>query len=1146
MILSRKNPFLHSKHAGDLGAGDELQYLAMPTEQVFPRKHGYVESLEPNSQKNGLRMCFALGKVCGARRSANLRSGLASAMVIVIISALGVEAQEASEIPLNFQRDVRPILADNCFQCHGPDESARKAELRLDTEDGLFLERQNGHAVVPGNPEGSLLYQRITHENQRRRMPPTQASMTLSDGNIEALRQWINEGASWNQHWAFTKIERPEPPEPPNDGWSRNAVDQFVLAKLRSEGFAPAPEADSRALVRRLALDLTGLPPEPKVVEQFLSDDSDKAYEGLVEQFLESEHWGEHRARYWLDVARYGDTHGIHIDNYREMYPYRDWVIESFNNNKPFDEFAVEQIAGDRLSEPTLDQLIASGFHRNNITTNEGGAIPEEWEAVYAKDRADTTGTVFLGLTVGCATCHDHKFDPITQRDFYAMTAFFRNTTQYVMDGNVSDTPPILVVPADEDRELGHSLRIEAGILERGIVRREMSAGNLLREWIATEEYRQIQAPLETSTQLMSLVLKDSEPPVVEQAGQFREISLQSGATIGAGPLGELALMFGEESWVELPALRLDTDTPFSLGMWVYTPEEGGSFWLGGQADPLDGLRGWRIEIGERQIFFHMVGEESEADGDRNAFHLFPTNIKRLPAGEWTHVVFTYDGSGERSGLRVYPDGEVVETEGSEFFANVNGSIRTDEPFVLGKGRLAVGPSGDAPPPRYFAGGRIADLRVFSRVLTVQEAKVLSAWPTLRQARGKSPADLNSEEWEALQYFYLSVKDEEYRKLVARRQEIDREWREIRRRGGVTHVMNERSDTEPEARVLFRGMYDQPRERVAADVPGFLPRMDSSLPRNRLGLAQWIVDEANPLTSRVAVNRFWQEVFGTGLVRTSEDFGAQGEMPSHPALLDWLAAEFQETEWDVKQLFRTMTLSATYRQSAQSTEVQVERDRENRLLSRGPRFRMDAEMVRDYALASSGLLVRTIGGPSVRPYQPEGVWERVAMPQSNTRIYQQGAGEELYRRSLYTFWKRAAPPASMEIFNAPTREISTVRRERTNTPLQALVTMNDPQFIEASRYFAQRAMREAGDLSKERLDFIATRLLMRSLSEEEEAVALRSYERLLEAYEGDLPQASRLLGVGETEPDLSLPVAESAAWTMLLSQFMNLDEVLNK
>ena len=1108
--------------------------------------HGYLELLRPNSQKDDLRMFFTLRKGCGARRWTTLYCGLAALMVIGGASAVSVEAQETSDVPLDFQRDVRPILADNCFQCHGPDESARKAELRLDTEGGLFLERTSGHAVVPGNSEGSLLYQRITHEDQRRRMPPSQANKTLSNENIKALQRWIDEGASWDQHWAFTRIERPEPPELPGDGWSRNAIDRFVLAKLRTEGFTPAPEADRRALVRRLALDLTGLPPEPKVVERFLRDDSGEAYEALIERLLESEHWGEHRARYWLDVARYGDTHGIHIDNYREMYPYRDWVIEAFNSNKPFDEFAVEQIAGDRLAEPTLDQLIASGFHRNNITTNEGGAIPEEWEAVYAKDRADTTGTVFLGLTVGCATCHDHKFDPITQRDFYAMTAFFRNTTQYVMDGNVSDTPPILVVPVDEDRELAHSLRIEAGIVEGEIVKREMSVGNLFREWTATEEYRQLQAPVETSAQVMTLVLKDSELPAVEQAGELHEVPLHSGAAVGAGPQGELALVFGEESWAELPSLPLDTDTPFSLGMWVYTPEDGGIFWLGGQADPLDGLRGWRIEIGERQIFFHMVGEESAANGDRKAFHLFPNNQKRLPAGEWTHIVFTYDGSGERSGLRVYPDGEVVETEGSEFFADVSGSIRTNEPFVLGKGILAAGPTGDEPPPRYFAGGRIADLRIFNRVLTVQEAMVLSTWPTLQQARDKSPAELNSKEREALQYFYLSVKDEPFRKLVARRQEIDREWREIRRRGGVTHVMNERSDTEPEARVLFRGMYDQPRERVAADVPGFLPRMDSSLPRNRLGLARWIVDESNPLTSRVAVNRFWQELFGTGLVRTSEDFGAQGEAPSHPALLDWLAVEFRETGWDVKQLFRTIVSSATYRQSAQSTEPQLERDRENRLLSRGPRFRMDAEMVRDYALASSGLLVRTVGGPSVRPYQPEGVWERVAMPQSNTRIYEQGAGEELYRRSLYTFWKRSAPPASMEIFNAPTREISTVRRERTNTPLQALVTMNDPQFIEASRYFAQRAMREAGESSTQRLDFIALRLLMRSLSEEEEAVALRSYARLLEAYEADLVQARRLLAVGKTEPDLSLPLAESAAWTMLLSQFMNLDEVLNK
>ena len=667
---------------------------------------------------------------------------------------------------------------------------------------------------------------------------------------------------------------------------------------------------------------------------------------------------------------------------------------------------------------------------------------------------------------------------------------------------------------------------------------------------MATGEYRDLEGPLESSAELMTLALQDVENPVVKFEGSRRAVPLHQGAVIGEGPHNQPALRFGAESWVELPSLPLDSDTPFSIAMWVYQPEDEDQFVVGGQYDPEDGDRGWAMTIGDRQLVFRMTGDEVPGiDGvDRpSTARIVPVNTKRMPAGVWSHMVFTHDGSGERGGLHVYRDGDAVEAGGTEFFAKAEGSIRTPGPFYLGRG-LTRGRGGrDELEFRYFSGGGIADLRVFNRRLTVEEAKVVSLWPTLETAREKAPVELGLEEETALRLYYLSVKDERQRELVARRQTIEREWREIRRRGSVTHVMAERTGSMAEAHVLARGMYDQPLERVVAGTPAALPPMAESWPRNRLGLAKWIVDDANPLTSRVTVNRFWQQLFGIGLVRTSEDFGAQGETPSHPELLDWLSVEFRESSgWDVKQIFRTLVTSATYRQASQVTADKVEKDPENRLLSRGPRFRMDAEMIRDYALAASGLLVRSIGGPSVKPYQPEGVWSTIAMPGSNTRLYVQDTGEKLYRRSLYTFWKRLAPPASMDIFNAPTREFSTVRRERTNTPLQALVTMNDPQFVEASRYLAQRAMREAGDEFDRRLDYVTTRLLAREFTERERVIAKRTYDEFVDQYRDNAAEARSLLDVGDSPPDGALPVTESAAWTMLASQLMNLDEMLNK
>ena len=1073
------------------------------------------------------------------------------AIAVAVFGPAALQGATAAEPApaVDFQRDVRPILSDNCFACHGPDEATREADLRLDTRDGAFSarppagrsNRPRDPAVVPGDIDASLLVERINHTDPLRRMPPEVSQKTLSGDQVETLTRWIEQGAPWDEHWSFAAIDRPTPPDVDDEVWARDPLDRFILARLEAEEFTPAEEADRRTLARRVALDLTGLPPDPGTLATFLNDTEDGAYERLVDRLLASPHWGEHRARYWLDAARYGDTHGIHIDNYREMYAYRDWVIKAFNRNQPFDDFTLDQIAGDLLPEPTLDQLIATGFQRNNITTNEGGVVIEEYEAIYAKDRAETIGSVFMGLTVGCATCHDHKFDPISQREFYALTAFFRNTTQYVMDGNISDPPPTLVVPRDDDRDTWYRLREEVGEIEDALAERLGEVEPAFAEWLASDAHRALDAPLGADAELLRLDLDGDVEPAVIIDGQRKPISLHGEVRTEPGPNDLPALLFDDKTSAELPPLEIDTDTPFSLAMWIYMPKAEGSYTVASQSDPQDADRGWQVTLGARELSFRLRGDRAGPGRGATSISINPNNTQRLTPGEWTHVVLTHDGSGERGGLHIYRDGDRVPEQGSEFFTRVEGSILTDRPFYLGRHDRRT--EGSA---QYFSGGGVADVRVFDRVLSVEEASVLSNWSAIRTAAAKALEELTADERRSLLLSYANTNDEEYRRLSARRLEIDAEWRELRRHGTVTHVMQELPGSEAAAHVLYRGMYDQPRERVLAGTPAALPPMPEDLPRNRLGLAHWLVDETNPLMARVTVNRFWQQVFGTGLVTTSEDFGAQGDVPSHPELFDYLATEFRDSGWDVKGFFRRLVTSSTYRQAATLTPDKLEQDPDNRLLSRGPRFRMDAEMVRDTALSASGLLVRTIGGPSVKPYQPEGHWERVAMNSSNTARYRRDSGDKLYRRSLYTFWKRAAPPPSMTIFDAGNREHSVVRRERTNTPLQALVTMNDTQFVEASRYLAQRAMREAGDDFDRRLDYVTTRLLSRPFDDSERAVARRTYDGLIDLYRADQAAASELVDVGESAHDAALAADESAAWTMLASQLMNLDEALNK
>ncbi len=1073
------------------------------------------------------------------------------------------------DLEVDFQRDVRPILADNCFACHGPDEESRQLGLRLDTRAGATEARRRGAAVVPGDVAKSLLIQRIEHSDPRRRMPPEAANKTVSASELDTLKRWIEVGAPWDEHWSFQPIRSPELPEVARSSWVRQPLDRFVLRRLEKEGLEPAEEADRRTLARRVALDLTGLPPDPGTLEAFVADESENAYETLVDQLLVSKHWGEHRARYWLDAARYADTHGFHIDNYREMWAYRDWVIDAFNANQPFDEFTTWQIAGDLLPDPTLEQLVATGFQRNNITTNEGGVVPAEYEAIYAKDRAETIGDVYLGLTVGCATCHDHKFDPIPQREFYALTAFWGNTTQYVMDGNVSDPPPVLVVPRPEDREQWEELRSAAREVDESLASAQRAPGDGFAAWRNTPPAR----PLDAESEVLALDLSGDEPSFVHD-GTRHPLLLhadegKSPPAVAPGPLGLPALRFAKGNWAELPNLPWGEGDPFSLSLWVYSPEGEESYTVLSQRDPADGNRGWAATLGARLFYVRLVGEKAGYDQGRSSTAIGTINSKRHPTGTWAHFVFTHDGSGERAGQNLFRNGLPIEKEGSQTWAKVLGSIETTQPLLLGR-RAASGDS----EPGHFDGGGIADLRVFDRELSAQEALVLAQWgrlqpgaPSLSEEQladsvaprerrelaavdpstESPPFDTSSAALERARVLqYLVHESEPFRSLLARKHELEKEWREVRRRGSVTHVMQESSTGEAAAHVLYRGMYDQPRERVLADVPSVLPPFGPGLPRNRMGLAQWLMAPENPLTARVTVNRFWQQIFGRGLVPSAADFGAQGDVPSHPDLLDHLATQFRASGWDTKAFFKSLVTSATYRQAATLTPTKVERDPDNVLLSRGPRFRMDGEMLRDTALAASGLLVRTLGGPSVKPYQPDGVWSSVAMGQSNTRKYVPDSGDKLYRRSLYTFWKRAAPPASMTIFNAPSREHAAVKRERTNTPLQALVTMNDTQFVEAARVLAQRAMREAGPSFDRRLDYVTTRLVSRPFEGAEREVAERTLDGLLDLYGSDEVKAAALLAVGEFPHDAALPTAESAAWTMLTNQLMNLDEVLNK
>ncbi len=1052
----------------------------------------------------------------------DLTGGRGAALALLLALVGGSLA--AAEAAPRYNRDVRPILAENCFACHGPDKMARKAGLRLDIRD----EAVKAGALVPGKPDESTLVERIFSTSKSQLMPPPKSHKKLTPAQKDVLRRWVAAGAEYQAHWSFIPPTRPALPAVRNSAWVRNPIDRFILAELEKRGLAPAPEADRRSLARRAALDLTGLPPAPAAVEAFIRDTRPDAYERYVERLLASPFWGEHRGRYWLDYARYADTHGIHFDNYREAWAFRDWVIRACNANMPFDRFTIEQLAGDLLPNATLDQRVASGFNRCNITTNEGGVIPEEYLVLYTRDRTETMSQVWLGLTANCAVCHDHKLDPISQREFYRMAAFFNNTTQGAMDGNIKDTPPVVLVPRAEDRPRWEQLEKQLAAARAQVEKHKQSARTGFEGWLKGMKVETIRAGIPENGLHLLAALDKGAGNVIELTvnGKARSLNLPAGQAWAPGFVAAKAFQTRPGATVEAGDVGdFEKDQAFSFGAWVRLPRSRFNGAVFSRMDEKAEFRGWDLWVENGRFGSHVVST-------------WPTDALKVVAGNpvahnsWNHVFVTYDGSGKAAGLRIYVNG-VLQGNRNIQADTLRSTIRTKVPW-----KLATRNSTSR-----LDGISVQDVRLYSRELSGQEVA--------RLAKGKRAAYLatlprrtplqNNELFE----WYLAGGNRAYQEAIAELEKLQREEMAIRARGTVAHVSQERPD-KAMAYVLYRGDYDKRREPVTPDTPSVLPAMPAKLPRNRLGFAQWLVQPGHPLTARVTVNRYWQEVFGTGLVRTSGDFGTAGELPTHPELLDWLALEFSETGWDVKRLFRLLVTSAAYRQSAVTTPEKRDKDPHNALLSRGPRFRMDAEMIRDYALAASGLLVPRFGGPSVRPYQPDGVWEAVAMIGSNTRDYRRDSGDNLYRRSMYTFWKRAAPPASMDIFNAPSRETCAVRRERTNTPLQALVTLNDPQFVEAARVLAEKALTEGGATSEARADYLALRLLSRRLRPEEQKVVQRMLAELLTHYKDEPAAAKKLLGVGEWKSNPSLDAATLAAWTMLSNSLLNLDEVLNK
>jgi len=1021
-----------------------------------------------------------------------------------LVSAVIVASVQGAT-KLDFNRDIRPILSDNCFACHGFDAKKRKADLRLDVPEVALKAIDGVFPIKPGDPEVSSIIQRILSKDEDEVMPPPESHKKITPAQVELLQRWIKEGAEYQKHWAFElPVKAAVPTVRGQKSEVRGGIDAFIQARLAQDGLKPSPEASKETLIRRVTLDLTGLPPTLAEIDAFLADTSVDAYEKVVARLLKSERYGEHMGRYWLDAARYADTHGLHLDNERSMWPYRDWVVRAFNANLPYDQFTIWQLAGDQLPNATVEQQIASGFNRCNVTTSEGGSINEEFVFRYAVDRADTTMAVWLGLTAGCAVCHDHKFDPISQKEFYSLYAFFNSAADPAMDGNILLTPPILRLSTDEQKK-------KIVDLDRGIA----AAQTQIREAIKTLNY------IDPAT---------VTPPPAVQASElvWFEDAFPAGANVGVA---------GEPTQF----VTKDKGPVFSGNAALKRTATGVAqdfFSVGGKYEiPPNGKLSVQCFIDEKNppkaimLQFHTAGWNHRAVwGEEGAI---PFGKVRTPervmmgalpkAGEWVKLEVPVEKIGLKPGMKVT----------GYAFTQFGGTVHWD--------RLAMNSRVDpAKDPQW-------SWQVWA---AKNQGKRVAELPNDLQAlvRGKKPAEWPEKDLKRLQEWWFENEYQGSQGLMegARAEKLTLESQKSALDAVIpaTFVMADLPEKR-ESFVMDRGQYDKPLNKVTRGTPAIFPPLPAQAEYTRLDLAKWLVSPQHPLTARVQSNRLWQQFFGSGLVKTSNDFGSQGEPPSHPELLDWLAVTFRESGWDMKAFVRMIVTSHTYRQSAEFSDRGSELDPENRLLAHGPRFRLDAEVVRDQALFVSGLLSPTIGGKGVRPYQPENIWEPVAFGGSNTKNYIQDHGESLYRRSLYTFWKRTAPPPNMTSFDAPNRESYCLRRERSNTPLQALTLMNDVQFFEAARQFAQQVM-QSHTSTDARITALFRSSTGRFPSAQEAEIIRQSYEKHLAAYTAKPEEAKKAISYGESKPDEKLNPAELAAWTMVANLVMNLDEVVTK
>ena len=1011
------------------------------------------------------------------------------------------------KVDYNFH--VKPILSDRCFACHGPDEAKRGADLRLDTEEGMFAKLESGsYAIIKGKPHRSQLIDRIHHTDPEIKMPPPESNLTLSDYEKAVLEKWITQGAEYKQHWSFTPPQKAALPAINHRDWANNEIDHFILAKIEKEGLNPAEMANKEAFIRRVTFDLTGLPPTLAEIDAFLNDNADNAFEKVVDRLLASEKYGERMATDWLAVARYGDTHGYESDSRRVAWQWRDWVIDAFNQNMPYDQFILEQLAGDLLEEPSRDQLIATAFNRNHMMNSENGIIDEEWRVEYVSDRTNTVGKAIMGLTMECAKCHDHKYDPISQKEYFSLFAFFNNVDEPGQIRYQSQAAPVLnLTTLQQDENL-------AAIEQLSNQHRQAIADYIQQlgssnDWQTKVDKTKIdlEKGLKVHVSFEKAIKRKGEKIFRNKADTKRPVSIFVGEEkLIDGPYGKAMAFDGvNQTLIKDGGNSFNANEAFSYSTWITYPEPFQEARILGTEDGnFDLVPGYLLYIENDKLSFQLCNT-----WDYNKIKVTTKNT--FPFQKWTHLALTYDGSSKADGIKIYIDGQpqvlIIHKD------NLTKQLPTQAWFSIGHYSME--------------GGALDEFRQYNRVLTLPEIQTLA-----NQA-------ITEEGW--LDYYVFN----EDKKLSLLRNALKTS---IGKRFSLLDtvpqlmVMRDLQDSIRPTYILNRGIYDDHGEEVFANTPAAVLEFSKELSKNRLGLAKWFFAKENPLTARVMVNRLWQMVFGKGIVSTPDDFGSQGALPTHPELLDWLAVDFQENGWNMKAMMKKMVLSATYRQSSNISAELLEKDPNNVLLARGVRYRLPAEMVRDNALAISGLLVNKMGGASVKPYQPTGIWAQVS---SLKTPYDQDHGEKLYRRSLYTYWKRAAPPPNMLTFDAPSRHTCTVKTEVTSTPLQALVLLNDVQFVEAARVFAQHLLMEnlTEAVTLEKAFRLAT---SRKPTKAELATLQELWEESKVAFKKTPADAKKVINLGEYPVERGVKSTDLAAFTMVTSAILNMNEAITK